>query len=63
MSSRCPRCDRVMVEITITLEGEDVTMQSCSACDHRAWAREGEAIEIDGVLGDLGLDRPDPAQG
>jgi hypothetical protein len=49
-----------MVEITIMLEGEDVTMQSCSACDHRKWARQGESIEIDGVLGDMGLDRPDP---
>lgn len=51
-----------MVEITITLEDQDVTMRSCSACDHRTWARQGEAIEIDGVLGDMGLDRPDPTQ-
>jgi hypothetical protein len=49
-----------MVEITIVLEGDDVTMQSCSACDHRSWQREGEAVDLDGVLTDMGLDRPEP---
>jgi hypothetical protein len=49
-----------MVEITIQLEGDDVTMLSCSACDHRFWRREGEAVDLDGVLTDMGLDRPDP---
>jgi hypothetical protein len=60
MPSRCPRCDRSLVEITITLEGDDVTMRSCSACDHRSWQREGQAVDLDGVLTDMGLDRPEP---
>jgi hypothetical protein len=60
MPARCPRCDRFTVEITIRLEGVDVTMQSCSACDHRSWEREGESVDLDGVLTDMGLDRPDP---
>jgi hypothetical protein len=59
-SSRCPRCDRTLVEITITLEGDDVTMLSCSACDHRQWRREGEPVDLDGVLTDLGVDRAGP---
>ena len=63
MPSRCPRCDRTLVEITIVLEGDDVTMLSCSSCDHRAWRREGEAVDLDGVLTDLGVERPDPAGG
>lgn len=57
MPSRCPRCHRTLVEITINLEGDEVTMRSCSACDHRSWQREGEAVDLEGVLTDLGVDR------
>lgn len=58
MPSPCPRCGRTLVEITITLEGDDVTMLSCSACDHRSWRRQaGEPVDLDEVLSDLGVER------
>jgi uncharacterized protein with PIN domain len=58
MSTRCPHCDDPLVEISLELEGEPVTMASCSRCDTRVWRGEdGRQIDVDGMLSDLGVDR------
>jgi transcriptional regulator NrdR family protein len=47
----CPRCRKArLVEITLTVQGASVRMRSCSTCDTRWWDREGEAIDLAGVL-------------
>jgi hypothetical protein len=35
-----------MIEVSITLHGQPVTMHACSACDTRWWDSEGEQIAI-----------------
>ncbi|MDQ1421586.1 MAG: hypothetical protein QOJ52_3548 [Acidimicrobiaceae bacterium] len=35
---RCPQCEaHQMVEITLSVAGERVTLKSCSSCDLRWW--------------------------
>jgi Zn-finger nucleic acid-binding protein len=47
----CPVCRASrMVEIEITLQGDAVRMRACSRCDTRWWERDGESIELEGVL-------------
>jgi hypothetical protein len=50
-SLRCAGCDGPLVEITLTIDGEPVTMRSCSTCDRRSWHRGGEQVELAGLLG------------
>lgn len=49
-SVRCAGCAKPLVEISLTLDGEPVTMRSCSSCDRRWWHRAGEQVELAGLL-------------
>lgn len=49
----CPSCNEPMVEINLLIDGEDLTMRSCSNCDTRSWHRGGAPVELGGVLADL----------
>jgi hypothetical protein len=40
-----------LVAIEIRLSGSDLVMKSCSRCDVRYWSREGNELELAGVLG------------
>jgi hypothetical protein len=51
-----------MVEITLPIDGREVTMESCSTCDHRIWHHRGKRLDFGGVLGDLGLGADDDAE-
>jgi hypothetical protein len=42
-----------MVEIGLTVDGSGLVMRSCSACDTRTWHRDGEEVDLDGVLHDI----------
>lgn len=38
LAVKCPQCaSRQMVEISLSISGERVTLKSCSACDLRWW--------------------------
>ena len=54
-SARPPRCEcgDEIVEINLLIDGEEITMCSCSNCDRRSWHRAGEPIQLDGILHDL----------
>jgi hypothetical protein len=41
------------VEIELTVDGSDLVMRSCSTCDTRTWRRDGEAVDLDGVIADI----------
>jgi hypothetical protein len=47
----CPRCSSPLVEIN--LSGE-LTLQSCSTCELRAWHRNGDAAPLGQVLQQVG---------
>ena len=41
------------MEIALTVDGSRLLMRSCSNCDTRSWHRDGDAVELEGVLTDL----------
>ncbi len=51
-SDRCA-CGDSVVRIDLLIDGEEITMVSCSNCDRRSWHRGGEEVELDGVLADI----------
>jgi len=47
----CPICRASkLVEISLSLGPSTVVMKSCSRCDTRWWAENGEQVGLDGVL-------------
>jgi hypothetical protein len=46
-------CGDELVRINLLIDGEAITMCSCSHCDRRSWLRGDEEIELGGVLHDL----------
>lgn len=49
----CPECGDPVVEINLLIDGQAITMRSCAECDTRSWHRDGQEIELGGVLADL----------
>lgn len=50
---KCSQCSTEVVEINLLIDGEEITMLSCTPCDRRTWLRRGTDIELGGVLTDL----------
>lgn len=44
----CPTCAAPLIEIRL---GDELSLRSCSRCDHRWWRRAEVAAGIDEVLG------------
>jgi hypothetical protein len=40
----------MLVEIALTMKDRQVTMRSCSKCDSRWWASDGEDLALPRVL-------------
>ncbi len=51
-TTRCD-CGEELVQIDLLIDGEELTMNSCSRCDARSWHRKGEHVQLGGVLTDL----------
>lgn len=51
--AECAKCGHEVVEIGLTIDGSRLVMCSCANCDTRSWHRDGENVELDGVLADL----------
>lgn len=49
----CPSCGKELVEIGLTVDGHRLLMRSCNTCDTRSWHRDGETVELNGLLTDL----------
>lgn len=49
----CTTCGNKAVEIAMTIDGAQLLMRSCSNCDTRSWHRDGESVELGGVLTDI----------
>ncbi len=50
---RCENCSHEIVEISLIVDGQDLTMRSCSTCDVRSWHHGGDRVELSGVLADI----------
>lgn len=46
-------CGQELVRINLLVDGEAITMRSCSNCDRRSWHRGDEEVALEGVLHDL----------
>ncbi len=54
---RCPQCQaRHMVEIAMSIGGQQVTLRSCSFCDLRWWEGYQGKMALSGLL-DLAAER------
>jgi hypothetical protein len=51
--AECSSCGKELVEIGLTIDGSRIVMRSCAGCDIRSWHRDGETVELDGVLADI----------
>lgn len=51
--SVCDVCANEVVEIGLNVDGARLVMRSCSVCDTRSWQRDGDGVDLDGVLHDL----------
>jgi len=51
--SVCTVCGNEDVEIGLTIDGSRLIMRSCSVCDTRSWLRDGDQVDLDGVLHDI----------
>lgn len=49
----CEVCANEVVEIGLNVDGSRLVMRSCSVCDTRSWLRDGDGVELEGVLHDL----------
>lgn len=49
----CDGCGAANVEINLQIDGEQLTMRSCSFCDTRSWHRGDTEVDLNGVLADL----------
>jgi phage FluMu protein Com len=48
---KCPRCrSRQLVTIEMTVAGEHLVLNSCSACDVRWWEGDGQRLGLSDVL-------------
>lgn len=51
--TKCMKCERDMVSLTLEIEGAKRTLHSCSHCDLRIWQAAGEPISLEGVLDEI----------
>lgn len=49
----CPTCGTALAEIHMTVDGEQLTMRSCTPCGVRSWHRAGIPFPLEDVLADL----------
>jgi len=54
VEARCSQCGTPVVEIHLAGGPSNMTMRSCSTCDHRSWYRHGIEVPLEGVLDTLG---------
>lgn len=50
----CPACEVELVTIHMTVDGNELVMESCQRCDERRWHLAGEQIELEQALAEVG---------
>ncbi|MFN2544085.1 MAG: hypothetical protein ABR600_05885 [Actinomycetota bacterium] len=47
----CPMCESTdVMRITISLDGEPVSVRYCAKCETREWSRAGATVDLDYLL-------------
>lgn len=50
----CPTCTSELVTISITVDGNELDMMSCSVCDTRTWSHAGRPVDLPFALSEVG---------
>ncbi len=50
----CPVCSKELVTLKMNVDGHDLIMKSCQACDTRTWALAGDRIDLQEALAHVG---------
>ena len=50
----CESCSVELVTIRMTVDGNDLVMESCQRCDTRRWQLAGEQIDLQRALDEVG---------
>lgn len=53
-AERCEACSVELVTIRITVDGNDLVMESCQRCDTRRWQLAGRQIDLQQALAEVG---------
>lgn len=51
---RCEACQGELVSIHMTVDGNDLVMESCQTCDTRRWQLAGARIDLPKALAEVG---------
>ncbi len=53
-TKKCSICKAEVAVIRITVEGNDLLMESCDTCDKRRWQLAGKSIDLEDALTEVG---------
>ena len=53
-AEQCGVCNQELVSIVMAVDGQDLVMVSCQKCDTRAWTLDGEPVDLQHALAEVG---------
>jgi hypothetical protein len=54
LDGSCPVCDQGdLISITMTVSGSDLSFTTCHMCEAKWWYRDGEAVRLQSVIGNV----------
>jgi formate dehydrogenase maturation protein FdhE len=59
LDGSCPVCGQGdLISITMTVSGSDLSFTTCHMCEAKWWYRDGEAVRLRSVIGNVLSQRP-----
>ncbi len=53
-AEQCGVCNQELVSIVMAVDGQDLVMLSCQKCDTRCWTLDGEPVDLQHALAEVG---------
>ena len=54
LQGSCPECHQGdLISITMTVSGSDLSFTTCHMCEAKWWYRDGEAVPLQSVIGNV----------
>ncbi len=59
LDGSCPVCNQGdLISITMNVSGSDLSFTTCHMCEAKWWYRDGEAVRLQSVIGNVLTQRP-----
>ena len=59
LEGSCPVCNQGdLISITMNVSGSDLSFTTCHMCEAKWWYRDGEAVRLKSVIGNVLSQRP-----